>query len=97
MLSTVNSADPGNGRRKGATGAAARATGKLRRVTGPTGTAPFDGRAGAACTRCGGINPYTITARLGPGGLAHHETVRGLIQLLGVSRKETRHGDQVRF
>ena len=24
-------------------------------------------------TRCGGINPYTLTARLGPGGLAHHE------------------------
>jgi len=24
---------------------------------------------------CGGINPYTLTARLGPGGLAHHETV----------------------
>jgi hypothetical protein len=22
---------------------------------------------------CGGINPYTLTARLGPGGLAHHE------------------------
>jgi len=21
----------------------------------------------------GGINPYTLTARLGPGGLAHHE------------------------
>jgi len=25
-------------------------------------------------TRCGGINPYTLTARLGPGGLAHSET-----------------------
>jgi hypothetical protein len=24
-------------------------------------------------TSCGGINPYTLTARLGPGGLAHHE------------------------
>ena len=24
-------------------------------------------------TDCGGINPYTLTARLGPGGLAHHE------------------------
>ena len=24
--------------------------------------------------RCGGINPYTLTARLGPGGLAHYET-----------------------
>ena len=23
---------------------------------------------------CGGINPYTLTARLGPGGLAHYET-----------------------
>ena len=23
---------------------------------------------------CGGINPYTIMARLGPGGLAHYET-----------------------
>ena len=22
---------------------------------------------------CGGINPYTLTARLGPRGLAHHE------------------------
>ena len=25
-------------------------------------------------TRCGGINPYTLMARLGPEGLAHHET-----------------------
>jgi len=25
-------------------------------------------------TSCGGINPYTLTARLGPGGLAHYET-----------------------
>ena len=47
--------------------------------------------------QCGGINPYTLTARLGPGGLAHHETVRGLIQLLGVSRKETKCKDQARF
>ena len=23
---------------------------------------------------CGGINPYTLTTRLGPGGLAHYET-----------------------
>ena len=23
---------------------------------------------------CGGIEPYTLTARLGPGGLAHYET-----------------------
>ena len=23
---------------------------------------------------CGGINPYTLTARIGPGGLAHYET-----------------------
>ena len=23
---------------------------------------------------CGGIDPYTLTARLGPGGLAHYET-----------------------
>jgi len=23
---------------------------------------------------CGGINPYTLTARLGPAGLAHYET-----------------------
>ena len=23
---------------------------------------------------CGGINPYTLTARLGPEGLAHYET-----------------------
>ena len=43
---------------------------------------------------CGGINPYTLTARLGPGDLAHYETPRGLIQLLGVSRKETRSEDQ---
>jgi len=48
-------------------------------------------------TTCGTINPYTLTARLGPGGLAHHETVRGLIQLLGVLRKETRRRDQGRF
>jgi len=25
-------------------------------------------------TTCGGINPYTLTAGLGPGGLAHYET-----------------------
>ena len=25
-------------------------------------------------TSCGGINPYTLTARLGPGDLAHYET-----------------------
>ena len=25
-------------------------------------------------TSCGGINPYTLTARLGPGGLTHYET-----------------------
>ena len=24
--------------------------------------------------RCGGINPYTLTTRIGPGGLAHYET-----------------------
>ena len=24
--------------------------------------------------QCGGINPYTLTPRLGPGGLAHYET-----------------------
>jgi len=48
-------------------------------------------------TSCGGINPYTLTVRLGLGGLAHHETVRSLIQLLGVSRKETRRGDQAKF
>jgi len=48
-------------------------------------------------TSCGGINPYTLTAGLGPGDLAHHETVRGLIQLLGVSHKETRRGDQAGF
>ena len=46
---------------------------------------------------CGGINPYTLTARLGPEGSAHHEIVRGLIQLLGVSRKETRRRDQAGF
>ena len=46
---------------------------------------------------CRVINTYTLMARLGPGGLAHHETVRGLIQLLRVSPKETRRGDQARF
>ena len=25
-------------------------------------------------TSCGAINPYTLTARFGPGGLAHYET-----------------------
>ena len=35
---------------------------------------------------CGGINPYTLMARLRPGDLAHHETDQGLIQLLGVSQ-----------
>jgi len=46
---------------------------------------------------CGGINPYTLTARLGLGDLAHYETVRGLFQLFGVSRKEIRRGDQAGF
>jgi len=46
---------------------------------------------------CGGINPYTLTARLGPGDLAHHKTVRGLLQLLGDSHEETRRGDQAIF
>ena len=45
---------------------------------------------------CGGINPYTSTARFGPGDLAHYETTRGLIYLPGVARKETRRGDQAR-
>jgi len=31
-------------------------------------------RINKAVTTCGGINPYTLTARLGPGGLAHYET-----------------------
>jgi hypothetical protein len=35
--------------------------------------------------------------RLGLGGLAHYETAPCLIQLLGVSRKETRCGDQAGF
>ena len=30
-------------------------------------------RSSIGCV-CGGINPYTLTARLGPGGLAHYET-----------------------
>ena len=47
-------------------------------------------------TSCGGINPYTFTARLGPGDLAHYETTCGLIYLLGVSHKETWRGDQER-
>jgi len=46
---------------------------------------------------CGGINPYTLTTRLGLGDFVHQETVRGLIQLLGVSHKETRREDQARF
>jgi len=41
-----------------------------------------------------GINPYTLTARLEPGDLAHYEITRGLIHIPEVSRKETRHGDQ---
>jgi len=45
----------------------------------------------------GGINPYTLMARLGLGDLAHYETARGLIQLPGVSHKETRRGDQEGF
>jgi len=48
-------------------------------------------------TSCGGINPYTLTARLGPGDLAHYEIARSLMQLRGVSRKETRRGDQAGF
>jgi len=34
---------------------------------------------GARGLAVGGINPYTLTARLGPGDLAHHETVQDLI------------------
>jgi len=48
-------------------------------------------------TSCGGINTYTLTARLGPGDLAHYEIARSLIQLPGVSCKETRRGDQAGF
>jgi len=44
----------------------------------------------------GDINPYTLMARLGPRDLAHYKTTRSLIHLLGVLRKETRHGDQAR-
>ena len=33
----------------------------------------MDGDEDGVCYACGGINPYTLTARLGPGGLAHHE------------------------
>ena len=46
---------------------------------------------------CGGINPYTLTARLGPGDLVHYEIARSLIQLPEVSCKETRRGDQAGF
>ena len=48
-------------------------------------------------TSCRGINPYTLTARLGPGGLAHYETGSRLDPTAGVSRKETRRGDQAGF
>jgi len=44
----------------------------------------------------GGINPYTLTARLGPRDLAHYKMIRSLIHLLGVLHKETRRGDQAR-
>jgi len=46
---------------------------------------------------CEGINLYTLTARLGPGDLAHYEIARSMIQLPGVSCKETRRGDQAGF
>ena len=46
---------------------------------------------------CGGINPYTLTARLQPGSLARYETSSRLDPTARVSRKETRRGDQAGF
>jgi len=48
-------------------------------------------------THCGGINPYTLTARLQPESLAHYETSSRLDPTARVSRKETRRGDQAGF
>ena len=50
--------------------------------------------AGLYTVRYKPLYPY---GRLGSGDLAHHEAVQGLIQLLRVSRKETRHEDQEGF
>ena len=38
--------------------------------------------------RFGAINFYTLTTRIGLKGLAHYKMIRGLINLLGVLRKE---------
>ena len=46
---------------------------------------------------CGGINPYTLTARLQLGSLAHYETSSRLDPTARVSCKETRRGDQAGF
>jgi len=37
-------------------------------------TVSYVGNEVDALANCGGINPYTLTARLGPGGLTHYET-----------------------
>ena len=44
-------------------------------------------------TDCGGINPYTLMAKLGPariGGSVHQKTTCGPVNLIGVPRKESR-------
>ena len=63
----------------------------LRMVSGDYKTYPF------TLYQMWGYKLLYLMARLGPGDLVHYETARGLIQLLGVSRKETRRKDQAGF
>jgi hypothetical protein len=60
------------------------------------GLVPLD-RSHLDAAACGGINPYTLRARLGPEGLAHQKIARGPVDLLGVhAKKESKLGDQAR-
>ena len=43
-------------------------------------------------TSYGGINPYTLTTRIGPKGLTHYKMIRGLIDLFGVPCKKGKRG-----
>ena len=44
----------------------------------------------------GGINPYTLKARIGLKGLAHYKIICSLIDLLRVPCKEGTRGDQTK-
>ena len=98
-LSAVEGRAPDVGQRRGKMGARWRAW-LLGCANGP-GRRPGGKRKEPGGIRlvgpCGGINPYTLTARLQPGSLAHYETSSRLDPTARVSCKETRCGDQAGF